>query len=189
MNTKERPMLFSTAMVQAISAHNKRLTRRTRNLEGINANPNDYHAHINYMESVNINASFMSIKDNTIEQIKCPYGNPGDVIEVKNGADNSATNIWLKIETVSICRLQNLTREEAVMEGVEMIETDAMPVYRDYLDKNNFHHDPINSFRSLWISINGERSWNINPWVWEIKFHMMEMSDVASRERKEVSHG
>jgi len=38
----------------------------------------------------------------------------------------------------------------------------------------NMVQDPIGSFCSLWQYINGEQSWNDNPFVWVISFERIE---------------
>jgi hypothetical protein len=31
----------------------------------------------------------------------------------------------------------------------------------------------VHSFETLWKSINGEESWNVNPWVWAVSFKVL----------------
>lgn len=60
--------------------------------------------------------------------------------------------------------------DEGVLVGAEGYES------WDYLKNEwgNFGFDPIDSFRSLWIKINGQESWDSNPWVWVVKFEKTE---------------
>lgn len=82
-----------------------------------------------------------------------------------------ASRILLEIVSVRVERLQDINEVDAIAEGIE-------PVYgawRDYQNKPSVNHHPawstaIGSYRSLWESINGASSWDLNPFVWVIKF-------------------
>jgi hypothetical protein len=81
--------------------------------------------------------------------------------------------IWLKVSSVQVQRLQEITEKEAIKEGIEQIDHNC---FKDYLNTEKaFIEDPISSFKSLWISINGEKSWNDNPFVWVISFELVEL--------------
>lgn len=119
----------------------------------------------------------------------------------------AASRIWLMVEDVRVERLQDITEEGAKAEGVKYIQSDNFfeRGYKNYhiqdLDDPNFH-SALNSFESLWISINGSDSFESNPWVWVIKFRVLSktgrpshdailasrLSVLESQERKEVSH-
>ena len=81
-----------------------------------------------------------------------------------------ASRLTLRIMSVSVERLQEITEEDAMREGVkaEFVST----------------HPRIYSYRApfaeLWDSINAERGfgWDTNPWVWVIGF---ELSPPAAR--------
>lgn len=79
---KEIPMLFSTDMVKALIGDIKTETRRTRNLDVINENPDNY----KLLWSASIDGPVPSFRDKkTLADIfiKCPYGKKGDKIWVR----------------------------------------------------------------------------------------------------------
>lgn len=73
-----------------------------------------------------------------------------------------ASRILLEITDVRVERLQDITPEQALAEGVKSCERDLDPVGNDY--------SPYELFSMLWTSINGMESWNTNPWVWAVEF-------------------
>lgn len=85
-----------------------------------------------------------------------------------------ACRLFLLRTSTSVERLNNISEKDAVKEGIEVLagELEDSPVFRNYLEDGieNGYGYPKNSFKSLWISINGEESWNKNPWVWVINF-------------------
>ncbi|WP_234734520.1 hypothetical protein [Tellurirhabdus bombi] len=103
-----------------------------------------------------------------------------------------ACRIWLRIKDIRIERLQDISEEDALSEGVErctvyLIDTkqDALR-FRDYtsrydLDhpKHRWLHTAKDSFRSLWQKINGWESWRENPWVWRIEFERIAVEKPA----------
>jgi hypothetical protein len=82
-----------------------------------------------------------------------------------------AARIFLRIMDIRVERLQDISEEDAIAEGIEIVN-EKVPVkaYKDYLGQYNYYSNPINSFKSLWESINGEKSWEQNPYVWVIHF-------------------
>lgn len=74
--------------------------------------------------------------------------------------------ILLEITAVRVERLQDISEEQAKAEGVR----DAGEGSFDVEDSKHFAADPRESFASLWSSINGESSWDANPWVWVVEF-------------------
>lgn len=89
----------------------------------------------------------------------------------------SACRIWLEVVSVRVERLQEITEQDAVAEGIEgrpHSEDPSLWLWKDYSFKDRFAHgsnwNSITSFRTLWQSINGPDSWIANPWVWVIEF-------------------
>jgi len=213
---KERPLLFSTAMVQAIIAGRKTQTRRI-----MKSQPADFEGQI-------FEPYFGSLQTNFIQQVptrinpdgeqfyevcevfKSPYGGPGDVLwvrekwkprYVKGGLDGfksqyptaqpwfyaangvseigyggwkpsihmpkDTCRIYLQNSDVRVQRLQEISSEDAIGEGIESMtvneDGELVTKYRDYTGTDGWFHDPVESFKSLWFSINGADSWKENP--------------------------
>lgn len=86
-----------------------------------------------------------------------------------------AARIWLEITNIRCERLQDITNEASLAEGIETKDLDGTTTYRDYSTKIDMfaygtHFLPKNSYKTLWKSINGKGSWEKNPWVWVIEF-------------------
>jgi len=91
-----------------------------------------------------------------------------------------ASRITLEVTGVRVERLQDISEEDALAEGLHRIE-----IGSGYLDRYaataaswqeaveqqvTTYEDPRNAFRDLWESINGASSWNASPWVWVVEF-------------------
>lgn len=246
--TKERPILFSTPMVEAILDGRKTQTRRTRGLEEINKNPGDWNRVGDPIRKIcrfwdpskekdpnpiDIHYGFcFNGNRNHDLYIPCPYGKPGDRLWVREtwlklveehimdapigmapyiyrancDADSedarkdyiragypyqwkpsihmpeAVARIWLEVTDIMVERLQDISKEDAIAEGVDtyfnsIVKQDC---YRDYLFKGEDwatpegqYYYPTWSFRSLWESINGAESWDLNPWLWVVKFKVL----------------
>lgn len=80
----------------------------------------------------------------------------------------AACRLVLEIVSVRVERLQDISREDAIAEGVQW--DDAMGGYH-VDDGSHFNASfAAESYRSLWKHINGAESWAANPWVWVINF-------------------
>ncbi|NNV55892.1 hypothetical protein [Limnovirga soli] len=112
--------------------------------------------------------------------------NPPVKVELKRGSllgwykrpslfmPKAACRTWLEITNIKVERLQDISEDDAIAEGV--IE------YQDGTFKNYFKKKGLReqdgvecllakgSFQSLWHSINGQENWDKNPWVWVISF-------------------
>lgn len=186
---KERPILYSTPMVQALLDDSKTMTRRI--VKGA------------ALQWLNEGFTPEYIADEGNSSI-CPYGKIGDVLWVREtwrsieqdfGAPRyeykatekininekwrpsifmpkSACRIRLEITDIRVERLQDISEEDAKNEGA----------YRGILrdgpntEKGQFHlefnvHGYYKTgFEFIWKVINGKESWNANPWVWVISF-------------------
>jgi hypothetical protein len=204
MENKQRPILFSTAMVQAILAGRKTQTRRV-----VKPQPES----VNVETPIPIDRFLKKLKDMTdkgLEHIKsgtsglafpkCPYGQPGDVLWVREtwqpsaiGAyvhfkadcidtdpgkgwkpsihmPKDACRLFLRITNVRVERLQEISRKDAAAEGVCIeSESQRFPGYQT-------HRWPEENFQILWENINGEESWNENPFVWVLEFERIQQN-------------
>ena len=76
-----------------------------------------------------------------------------------------ASRITLEITGIRVERLNDIIEQDAEAEGIQFI--------RDYPDADEtLTAKQLYSF--LWDSINGEGSWDLNPWVWVIEFRRVE---------------
>jgi len=95
----------------------------------------------------------------------------------------AAARHFLKIKSITVESLQNITEADAVAEGVELHESG-----RHWLNYYDAHHKvtqfiyncdtAARSFQSLWWLINGKRdepnAWFKNPFVWVIEFERIQ---------------
>lgn len=214
------PILFSTEMVESILLGIKTMTRRNKNLEKINKQPNNYYfqslVHHATGKFTFVHVAIDNPTQSDVIEVKCPYGKVGDVLWVResfyepifegmNGkyyykADlekqgwnfkwersihmpKSACRIFLQITNIRVERLQDITEEDAIAEGVKLHESGTH--YLNYYDQKHrvtqFIYNckkAYDSFRFLWYIINGKRdepfAWFKNPWVWVIEFEKIE---------------
>lgn len=99
----------------------------------------------------------------------------------------SACRLLLEVVDVRVERLQKISEQDAVEEGINLKVYDNEIVAENYLTGGQFqdwsegldayrNSDEIGraSFQTLWQSINGPESWYANPWVWVITFKRIE---------------
>jgi hypothetical protein len=79
-----------------------------------------------------------------------------------------AARIFLKVTDVRVERLQDITEEDAIAEGMSKTLVDGVVFISA---KGNFH--------VLWDSLNIKRGygWEDNPWVWVIEFERVEVEN------------
>lgn len=85
-----------------------------------------------------------------------------------------ACRLFLKVKNVRIERLQDCSEEDAISEGLTRLGQGE--AYRDWFYSENtyFTDSATLAFQKLWQKINGEKSWELNPWVWVIEFERTE---------------
>jgi hypothetical protein len=93
-----------------------------------------------------------------------------------------ACRIFLKIKSIRVENLQDITEEDAIAEGVESWIDDRLAskptrykvYYHEDGDDSIYSSSAKISFETLWQSINGPASYYQNPWVWVIEFERIE---------------
>jgi len=249
---EERPILFNTPMVQAIleGRPSDRASRagKTQTRRVIKPQPpedaHEFHFLDNRPEWIKrkINNSWSYFGDpehgsfpcNDSDKLKCPYGQPGDLLWVRETfcktteeylhvktklpfvykADvkdfkivkqemsnmgwkwkpsihmpKAAARIWLKVKDVRVERLQEISEEDILAEGVRIPvnrETGNVEV-RLGVDNSALSFLPEKSINTkytqsqllfahwaeLWCKVNGRQSWDANPWVWVVEFEVV----------------
>lgn len=83
-----------------------------------------------------------------------------------------ASRILLEVTGVRVERLQDISEADARAEGIEeRANAGRDPArWRVYGHADRYTSDPVESYRSLWESINGAGSWDPNIWVWVVEF-------------------
>lgn len=74
---------------------------------------------------------------------------------------NKASRISLRVVSVRLEHLQDISEEDAKAEGAQAMAVD---------DLGNTWKTYRRGFQSVWESINGPGSWQANPWVWVVTF-------------------
>ena len=89
-----------------------------------------------------------------------------------------AARIFLKITNIRVERLQDISVDDAISEGIEKLPVWKNRVvenlYTNYMKDGRGPQTPRLSFFSLWESINGKESLASNPWVWVYDFTKVE---------------
>lgn len=91
-----------------------------------------------------------------------------------------ASRITLEITAVRVERLKDISEVDAKAEGITPRQYRDDTFWTNYLKGTKpkggvdgeviAFRSPIESYSSLWNSINGAGSWDANPWVWVIEF-------------------
>lgn len=92
-----------------------------------------------------------------------------------------AARIFLEVTSIHVERLADISEDDAIGEGIEAsgyVESTRQEhsSFKDYMsiDINRGVYVPSESFFSLWIKINGSESIANNPWVWVVKFKVID---------------
>lgn len=203
--TKEHPILFSAPMVRAILDGRKTQTRiiaKTRRENSILSGDwhDSYIIHPGNNEWLMRDFQYGKPGDRlwvreTFAIIDDESGFGSGYIEYKATCDNPDKIIWkpsihmprwasrilLENSNVRIERLQDISEDDAVAEGIENIGGGAScSPWKNYRigAKNEMDchcSSAVRSYKTLWESINGPGSWDLNPLVWVVEFKMLQI--------------
>ena len=138
--SKLRPILFSTAMVQAILEGRKTQTRRV-----LKPQPGDHPNDDGYMSTV-------------LE--RCPYGQPGDILWVRETWAPALGDICYKAD-YSEATLNDPENQGLWKPSIHM----PFAAARIFLRVKSVRVEPLQA-----ISYDDAESWNDNPWEWVVEF-------------------
>lgn len=223
---KERPIMFTPAMVQAILEGRKTQTRRVFKEDVSHIEKPDF-GYTAFTPTGHISVRGYYKPTGEVSEWewfkKCPYGKRGDVLYVKEtwayyednfgcGIDceygcqhgayiyridledfdcgeikwksplfmpKKAARLWLQIEDVKVERVQDISEDDAIAEGVGEHEPEChLPTEQNGYPTCNCgaFSSYVELFAKLWNSINGEKegcSWDDNPFVWVIQFKVL----------------
>ncbi len=196
---KERPILTSTPMVQAILDGRKTQTRRRTSMpiKVLNVQPNHWEFVRKDGDSNRLHFLFKDIiNEGRSMSFKSAYGMPGDVLYVREAWATSpywpfvyktdfvmgvkwkpsihmpkdAARIWIRLTNVRVERLHAMEESDAMREGIICIEEDEAYKYDDSIGG---FASALSAYRALWRSINGAKSWEENPWVYVLDFEVL----------------
>lgn len=204
---KERPILFSGAMVRAILDGRKTMTRRVVKPCPI------------FMDT-GIPPLFDGVDfADDVRVHHCPYGQAGDRLWVREKWWNSrgddsmptyyaadqfqwnandwqchdgpwrpsihmprwASRIVLEVVSVRVERLRDISEDDAVLEGIE--PTLIYEAVHPCGAPAELYSNRVDEFNLLWDSINAKRGfgWLENPWVWVIEFRRVDKAGKAGK--------
>lgn len=205
---KERPILFSAPMINALLQGRKTMTRRAVNPQPPTKPMPCHYSKTGWAESDGDTGCQCS------KPVRYPYGWPGERLWVREtftlgdkepcdcisggvcqhrpavhfradwgGIEDDviwrpsifmprwASRITLEISDVRVERLQEISEEDAIAEGMREFGTTGMFGY----DLKGTPGPMVGgtareAFALLWEKINGPGSWAANPWVWCVSF-------------------
>jgi hypothetical protein len=182
-----KPILFSAPMVQAILEGRKTQTRRIVKDKMLqNAAGNDDIEFLILTVSHKIKAgNILWVRETFTEWPKnsfqyfasTAFGEELGKWKPSIHMPKKACRIFLKVRSISIERLREISEYDAISEGIKKTWISNIPAeckYKNYINDGKGSLDPIESFESLWISINGQESYDANPFVWVIEFERIE---------------
>ena len=84
-----------------------------------------------------------------------------------------AARIWLKVTDVRVERLQEISGEDLIKEGIDLF-------------RSNYVRVAFDEFKNIWNSTIKKSDldrygWDANPWVWVIEFERCERGGVDER--------
>lgn len=199
---RERPILFSGPMVRAIIDGRKTMTRRVvARVPKKAADPRFAESFIFRRDHLYLRCPYGQLGDRLwVRESWANINKPGVAPEIIYRADYDdhalaeygndggrwrpsihmprwASRITLEVTSVRVERLQEITAEDAIAEGIEIVGGEySVNPYRNYLkgtpgEMNTHCSSPVRSLQTLWDSINGKKHpWASNPWVWVIQF-------------------
>ncbi|OQS36130.1 hypothetical protein B0T45_16700 [Chromobacterium haemolyticum] len=203
---KEKPIPFHGDMIRALLAGTKTQTRRIIKPQP-DATEERLRELGAWIDGFTLSQQVDGAWQHGFIDAKCPYGQPGDRLWVRetytdagcrltyradedDGAHcvvekwiplihmpRAACRLVLEITEVRVERLQDISNEDCIAEGINRIAHGREGYFyhhqRTEPDRHNWCH-PDDAYKELWESLYGAGSWDANPWVWVIEFKKVE---------------
>ncbi len=195
---RDRPIIFSASMVQALLAGRKSQTRRLVKsrrrpslfdgtwsddyvLDPGNASWREREMPAAAGDRLWVKEGFARVGDNFDDIHACPdlrvhaYYRADDVCPEHSRWRSPifmprwASRLTLIVEAVKVERLQNISEEDAVAEGLKP-DTCGGQLMWDPGPPHGYFGDPRVAYRMLWSDIHGPAAWDANPWICAISF-------------------
>lgn len=198
---KERPILFSSAMVRALLDGRKTQTRRVLKV------PN-HPAVADWVLDSEFRATARAHSEEVARQyvttfpygrVRCKYGKPGDRLWVRETRWRSggyaatdkaryencgkvaaihmprwASRITLEVTGVRVERLQAISEADAKAEGVEPYRCPQADALMNAVGGGMKPIPYTSGFANLWNEVNGKTyPWSSNCWVWVVEFKVV----------------
>lgn len=181
------PILFNMDMVRAILDGRKTVTRRKVKNP---AKPPCLAGDILYVRE-----TWAEIKNADSSHIKYvyratdtyPFGVKGYIVKFKWRPSihmpKKAARIWLKVTDVRVERLQDMSRDDAIKEGIHYCECPDGYTWKEQADMNKCYITTMWAMKALWNSTIKKSGidlygWDANPWVWVIEFELCEKPEI-----------
>lgn len=141
------------------------------------------HLHWDHYENGESPYAYKANCDAESEEIRQEYIKAGYQYQWKPSLHmpRKAARLFLKITTIRLERLQDISDDDCIKEGLEQYTDHHGTGYRLYTKIGGFSFIPRDSFQTLWDSINGKAkkdrplcNWDANPWVWVVEFEKIE---------------
>lgn len=194
---KEKPILFSTPMVQAILSGHKTQTRRIVKKNEIDKIANcilsNHHPSLICKYKI---GNTLWVRETWQQECVPVYDDfglglkaTGNYLYKANGSmlppkssslsfskwkpsifmPREACRLFLEVKNIKVEKLQDISIEDAIKEGVYYDK--CYDGYTADSEARTFHgSDPCMSYFKLWRQINGDKSLEENPYVWVIDF-------------------
>lgn len=193
----DKPILFSTPMVQAILAGRKTVTRRTIKLPRIKGAvgflvarrpggpylyPIAYDEHERHITEFPcpydacelwVRETWGTVEGRTFYKADSSFGAEGLKYKPSIHMHKNKARLFLVPRGIKIEKLQDITEDQAIAEGVQEVTKDGTVFKYDCGIGTPWKDMPcsaVDAFKELWIHINGLDSWEENPFVWVIPF-------------------
>ncbi|SEH99492.1 Hypothetical protein PYTT_2399 [Akkermansia glycaniphila] len=86
-----------------------------------------------------------------------------------------ASRIMLEITNIRVERLQDISWDDCMAEGVLSTREYGYTAYFDFRREKYTCSTPRESYESIIDSINGAKAWDSNPWVWVVEYKIIEI--------------